>query len=111
MYNRTLAFFSLMPSALALSGCEGARGAPQQAPVVRVSLPEGRVPEPRAAPPAEHTVSRNIDSDYDADGIADHRIVISETFDASGNLVRRIEEEDFEADGIVDSRTVTNFGG
>jgi hypothetical protein len=110
MYNRTLTFFSLMSCALALSGCEGVQGAPQQAPA-GVSLPQVPVPEPRAVPPAERAVSRHIDSDYDADGIPDHRIVISETFDASGNLVRRIEEEDFEADGIVDARTVTNFGG
>jgi hypothetical protein len=111
MYNRTLTFFSLMSCVLALSGCEGAQGAPQQAPVVSVSLPQVPAPEPRGVAPAERAVNRHIESDYDADGIADHRIVITETFDASGNLVRRIEEEDFEADGIVDARTVTNFGG
>ena len=110
MHNRTLTLFSLMSCVLSLSGCEGAEGAAQQAPVAGVSPPKVRVREPQTAAPAEHTVSRNIDSDYDADGIAEHRIVISETFDASGSLVRRIEEEDFEADGIVDARTVTNFG-
>ena len=110
MHNRTLTFFGLMSCVLALSGCEGAQGAPQQARVAQVSLPQVPAPGPQAVPPAGHTISRNIDSDYDADGIADHRIVISETFDASGSLVRRIEEEDFEADGIVDARTVTNFG-
>ena len=61
------------------------------------------MPSPQVATPAGRTASRNIDSDHDADGIADHRIVISETFDASGNLIRRIESEDFEADGIIDA--------
>lgn len=111
MHNRTPTLFSLLSCVMALSGCEGAQGAPQQARVAGVSLPQAPAPTPQAVAPAEHTVSRNIDSDYDADGIADHRIVISETLDESGNLVRRIEDEDFEADGIVDARTVTNFGG
>jgi hypothetical protein len=110
MHNRTLTLFSLMSCVLALAGCEGAQGASQQAPVAGVSLPQAPAPGPQAVPPAEHKVSRNIDSDYDADGIADYRIAISETFDASGNLIRRIEDADFEADGIVDARTVTNFG-
>jgi hypothetical protein len=109
MHNRALVFFSLMFCALALPGCDRAQGGPQQAAAGRGSLHP--VPEPLASAPTEHTARRSIDSDYDADGIADHRIVISETLDESGNLVRRIEDEDFEADGIVDARTVTNFGG
>lgn len=111
MHNRTLTHLVLMSCVVLTAGCEGAQGAPQQQPAGKVGLPRVAAPAPQAALPAERTVSRNIDSDYDADGIADHRIAISEIFDGSGNLVRRIEEEDFEADGIVDARTVTRFGG
>ena len=111
MHNRTLTHLVLTICVALLAGCEGAQGAAQQEPVASASRPMVLVPGPPIVAPTERTVSRNIDSDYDADGIADHRIVIRETFDGSGKLVRRIEEEDFEADGIFDARTVTDFGG
>ena len=37
------------------------------------------------------------------------RIIITDTFDAAGNLVGLVREEDFEADGIVDARGATSF--
>jgi hypothetical protein len=53
---------------------------------------------------------RTSSEDPDADGIADYRIIITETFDATGNLISSASEEDFEADGIIDARSVTTFG-
>jgi hypothetical protein len=64
---------------------------------------------PAAPPPGNRVVSRTIDKDFDADGIADYRLTIRETLDAAGNLVSRSREEDFEADGIVDERVTTWF--
>ena len=58
----------------------------------------------------EHRVSRIIDQDPDGDGIANRRIVITESYDAEGLLVERIRELDREADGIIDARKVTRYG-
>ena len=106
-----LVFVCLSP----LSACEGEHGTrerlatatmpPVPFPVqatVAVSLPQESAADGRSS-------SRTIDSDLDADGIADYRITVIETFDAEGKLIRRTEEEDFEADGIVDSRVTTSF--
>ncbi len=57
----------------------------------------------------EQRVTRAIDQDADGDGIAERRVVITETFDDAGILLERIREQDFQADGIVDQRTVTHF--
>ena len=56
---------------------------------------------------AERRVTRTIDQDPDGDGIANRRIVITETYDVAGVLVERIREVDFEADGIIDARSST----
>ncbi|HET7810124.1 MAG TPA: hypothetical protein VFL16_06075 [Steroidobacteraceae bacterium] len=47
--------------------------------------------------------------DDDADGIADYRVFVTESFDAAGNLVGVTTEQDFEADGVIDERETTNF--
>jgi hypothetical protein len=57
----------------------------------------------------ERRVTRTIDKDADGDGIAERRVVITETYDDAGILLERIREQDFQADGIVDQRTVTRF--
>jgi hypothetical protein len=61
------------------------------------------------APGGEHRISRIIDQDPDGDGIANRRIVITESYDAAGLLIERIREVDREADGIIDSRNVTQY--
>jgi len=103
--------------ALACAGC-GAKGAepqPLAAPSsIAVALPKVRSPESGtavvAAPAAgERRVSRTVEDDRDADGISDYRIIITDTFDANGNLVSTLREEDFEADGIIDARSTTWF--
>ena len=48
-------------------------------------------------------------NELDADGIADYRVFMTETFDAEGKLVSVTEEQDFEADGVIDARDTTNF--
>jgi hypothetical protein len=58
-----------------------------------------------------HTTSRSSSRDLDADGIDDYRVVVTETFDAAGNLVSRTKDQDFNADGIVDSHVSTRFDG
>ena len=62
-----------------------------------------------APPPREHRESRTIERDPDGDGIANYRCIITDTYDASGRLIRRTRDEDFDADGIVDARTTTTF--
>lgn len=47
--------------------------------------------------------------DPDGDGIANRRIVITESYDAEGLLVELIREVDREADGIIDARKVTRY--
>jgi hypothetical protein len=71
------------------------------------ALISGRQPHPDRA----HTASRTISRDYDADGIDDYRVVITETFDSEGNLVSRTKDQDFEADGIIDSHVTTILAG
>jgi len=104
-----------------LSACEGARAAREPlgrataAPATPAVPTHARdlvaISPPQQEPDAAgRSSSRTIDSDFDADGIADYRIIISEAFDAAGSLISRTEEEDFEADGIVDTRVTTNFG-
>ena len=98
-----------------LPACEGAHGVREQLATTAASSVPVHVLEPvanslpQASAAAGRTSSQTIDSDVDADGIADHRITVIETFDAEGKLIRRTEEEDFEADGIVDSRVATYF--
>ena len=82
-----------------------------------VALTAPPVPQKRAMPavldalnPLERRLSRTIEDDPDADGIADYRVIITDTFDAAGNLESTLREEDFEADGIIDSRVITSFG-
>ncbi len=53
--------------------------------------------------------SRTIEEDPDADGIADYRVIITDTFDADGNPISTAREEDVEADGIIDARSVTHY--
>ena len=62
-----------------------------------------------SAVPGPHTASRTSSRDYDADGIDDYRVMITETFDGAGNLVSRTKDQDFDADGIVDSHVTTTF--
>jgi len=94
-----------------LWGCSGAQGAQETSPPAAPIAPPAA---PRALPagspaPAERRLSRTIEDDPDADGIANYRVVITEIFDPAGNLVSTWREEDFEADGIIDSRQVTSF--
>lgn len=95
----------------ALSSCSGAHGAPDASSLAVPAAPQPRlVPAPTlpAAPsPAELRLSRTIEDDPDADGIANYRVVITDTFDAAGNIVSTLREEDFEADGIIDARHAT----
>ena len=104
-------------AATAMSGCSGAHGAhdsaqptaPRVSPVAWQSM---SVPgeAPAAAPsPYERRQVRTIEDDPDADGIANYRVIITDTFDAAGNMVSTLREEDFEADGIIDSRVMTSF--
>ena len=102
----------------AMSGCSGAHGAHrvQRNRRRRESCPSHRsrccVPgEVRAtAPnPSGRQQVRTIEDDPDADGIANYRVIITDTFDAAGNMVSTLREEDFEADGIIDSRVMTSF--
>ena len=65
----------------------------------------------QARPTLAHTTSRTFSRDYDADGIDDYRVVITETFDSEGNLVSRTKDQDFEADGIIDSHITTTLAG
>ena len=68
--------------------------------------------EPVAPPPpasAPRRQTRLTERDFDADGIADYRLVTTEVFDAKGNLLEVSQEQDFEADGIIDARETTYF--
>lgn len=106
-------------AATVTSGCNGAHGAQDSPrPLARRSSPvawqsmsvPGEAPE--AAPsPYERRQVRTIEDDPDADGIANYRVIITDTFDAAGNMVSTLREEDFEADGIIDARVMTSFGG
>ncbi len=61
--------------------------------------------------PPGRRLSRTIEVDPHADGIANYRVIITDTLDAAGNLESTLREVDFEADGIIDSRVMTSFGG
>ena len=89
------------------SGC-GARAA-EPRPGTVVTEPLASVVLPTMPSAGERRVSRTIEDDPDADGIADYRVVITDTFDADGNPISSAREEDFEADGIIDARSVTKF--
>jgi len=69
------------------------------------------VPGPRARPSVAHTASRMSSRDWDADGIDDYRVIVTETFDAAGNLLSRTKDQDFDADGIIDSHVMMTFAG
>jgi hypothetical protein len=69
------------------------------------------VPAREARPDLAHTAGRTFSRDYDADGINDYRVVITETFDSDGNLLSRTKDQDFEADGIIDSHVTTTLAG
>jgi hypothetical protein len=70
------------------------------------AVPAGTGPPVILAP---RRATRTIGRDFDGDGIADSRVMITEIFDAAGTLVETIREEDFDADGIVDTRKVVTF--
>ena len=105
---------------LSLLGCSSG-GAPVTAPVAEprpsrpeiplaaVAIEEGPGETPPAWP-VERRVSRTIEDDPDADGIANYRVIITDTFDAEGNLLSTTRDEDFEADGIIDARSTTYLG-
>jgi len=104
----------LIFTALQLAGCNAAD------PGIDTSQSKGTMPaSPKTpelirdmsgpSPPAKHSVTRIIEQDPDADGIANSRCIVTETFDAAGNLVSRTREDDFDADGIVDSRRTTEY--
>jgi hypothetical protein len=113
-----------------LAGCDGASGAaqisaPRTAPAhapggIGIGIGSGvadaraaaQMPGAPAVPvSAGHSTSRTISTDQDADGIADYRVVITETFDAEGNLVSRTREQDFDADGVIDARSTISYSG
>jgi hypothetical protein len=93
----------------ALSGCNGPQGS--------VEPRQPNLAQPRALPtsaqmpiaPAPRQQTRVTERDDDADGIADYRVFVTESFDAEGNLVSVTTEQDFEADGVIDERETTNF--
>ena len=101
-------------TAFLLAGCQGAEGTANPVPgppaVARMS-PGADTPllMNRAMPPGPRQVSRTVEDDPDADGIADYRVVITDTLDAEGKLVSTTRSEDFEADGIFDARNTTYF--
>ena len=101
-----------------LAGCENSSANPAgrasaENPSRPVEPEPGVAPTPATSmsPPAPHplTMSRTITRDEDADGVDDYRAVITEAFDAAGNLLSRTKAQDFDADGIVDARTTTSF--
>ena len=102
-----------------LVGCENTVANPA-GHVMNEDTPRLDVTVPGVAPTSSplvlpHAVplqtSRTISRDDDADGLVDYRAVITETFDAAGNLLSRTKAQDFDADGIVDSRVTTTFDG
>ena len=102
-----------------MAGCNGALGAhdpaPQEVPRGPAIASQSTVVPDAALAVApnksERRQVRTIEDDPDADGIANYRVIITDTFDAAGNMVSTLREEDFEADGIIDSRVMTSFGG
>jgi hypothetical protein len=97
-------------------GCSGAHGSAQQAaPAAKDARGAVNVPTADAVPaaafpvPAAREQTRVTERDVDADGIADYRVFVTESFDAEGNLVAVTEEQDFEADGVIDDRETTHF--
>ena len=93
-----------------LSGCSGANGAPLSPPDELAAAPAGIEPvEPPAPTSAPRQQTRLTERDFDADGIADYRLVTTEVYDAEGNLVGVTQEQDFDADGVIDARETTNF--
>ena len=102
---------------LGLLGCSSG-GAPVAAPVAESRPARWETPfatlaveeGPGETPPVERRVSRTIEDDPDADGIANYRVIITDTFDAEGNLLSTTRNEDFEADGIIDARSTTYLG-
>jgi hypothetical protein len=66
------------------------------------------VPVSSAPPPAPGRVeTRTFETDFNGDGIADERTVISYRYDANGVEIGQLIEEDFDADGAIDSRRST----
>jgi len=94
-------------AAAAQAGCGGAQGGLEPLAVVDQARVESPGPRPATAVPRQQT--RSTERDFDADGIADYRVFITESFDAEGRLVAVTEEQDFEADGVIDARDTTNF--
>lgn len=111
---RKLMTILAISSPFLLAGCQGpevtANPVPKP-PAVASMSPEAGMPQrvSGAAPPGPRQVSRTIEDDPDGDGIADYRVVITDTFDARGSLVSTSRQQDFEADGIFDARNTTYF--
>jgi hypothetical protein len=101
---------------LTLSGCgihgaEPVAGASDRLQARQDSPAVTEVAEVKPAQRAgERRESRTVEDDRDADGIADYRVIITDTFDADGNLLLTTRDEDFEADGIFDARSLTKYG-
>jgi hypothetical protein len=94
-----MAVLKTFPACL-LAACGTADGGVEDA--------RARVTPPAAAPQTAAATglreTRIVEEDSNADGIADYRCTLTETFDLLGDIETRIIEQDFDADGIVDSR-------
>jgi len=88
---------------------ESSLAASKSAPEVGGMMLPAEPRSPAAAAGRIHSSTRSFARDYDADGIDDYRVVITETFDDAGNLLSRTKDQDFDADGIVDSHVTTTF--
>ena len=99
----------LILAAAAQTGCSGAHGSAESspAPVEQAPTEPSAIELPARVAPRQQT--RATERDFDADGIADYRVFMTETFDAEGKLVSVTEEQDFEADGVIDARDTTTF--
>jgi len=95
---------------IALWGCNGAEGsAPRSQPTTPAPSHEIRTSARMPVVPAPRQQTRVTERDDDADGIADYRVFVTESFDAGGNLVSVTTEQDFDADGVIDARERTDF--
>jgi hypothetical protein len=93
-----------------LAGCNRAPDPPRE---IQTTLPvPPAVPQAVTVaaplPPVPGRVDkRTFETDFNGDGIADERTVISYRYDANGVEIGQLIEEDFDADGAIDSRRST----
>jgi hypothetical protein len=106
----TVSTVSMLAASCGLLGaCDNTNANPAERVIVespsRQSALEPGVASNPTLPSAAYSRSDAYTDDFDADGIADTRTVLTWTFDPVSNRCTQVTEIDFEADGTIDSRS------